>query len=195
VRRRWKARRGALFVVTGLLVTSGLVRFGDETGRAIAEANLSENLALEQEMTVGAQNCLEPKALDAILAAINTREDRVMLREGQLADRIQALAVAEAEIAAQIAILETAEKSLAETISIAESATDDDLIRLTSVYENMKPKDAAALFEEMASEFAAGFLARMRADSAAAIMAGLEPTTAYAISLIIAGRNAQVPRE
>ena len=57
----------------------------------------------------------------------------------------------------------------------------------------MKPKDAAALFEEMSPEFAAGFLGLMRADAAALIMTGLEPTTAYSISVILAGRNANVP--
>ena len=62
------------------------------------------------------------------------------------------------------------------------------------IHENMKPKDAAALFEEMAPEFAAGFLGRMRPDAAGAVMAGLDPKTAYTISVLLAGRNADVPK-
>ena len=47
----------------------------------------------------------------------------------------------------------------------------------------------------MEPSFAAGFLGRMRADVAAAILAGLEPDLAYSISVELAGRNADVPRE
>ena len=54
---------------------------------------------------------------------------------------------------------------------------------------------AAALFQLMEPSFAAGFLGRMRADAAAAILAGLEPDLAYSISVVLAGRNANVPRE
>jgi flagellar motility protein MotE (MotC chaperone) len=45
----------------------------------------------------------------------------------------------------------------------------------------------------MDPKFAAGFLGRMRADSAAAIMAGMAPDAAYLVSVILAGRNADVP--
>ena len=59
----------------------------------------------------------------------------------------------------------------------------------------MKAEQAAALFEQMEPSFAAGFLGRMRADAAAAILSGLEPELAYSISVVLAGRNADVPRE
>ena len=74
-------------------------------------------------------------------------------------------------------------------------AVENDLAALTSVYENMKPKEAAPLFEAMDPVFAAGFLARMRPEVAAGIMAKLSPDAAYSISVILAGRNANVPRE
>ena len=80
-------------------------------------------------------------------------------------------------------------------LAVAEKAAEGDLSRLTSVYEAMKPKDAAALFEAMEPEFAAGFLGRMRPDAAAGIMTGLSPETAYMISVVLAGRNARAPTE
>jgi flagellar motility protein MotE (MotC chaperone) len=43
--------------------------------------------------------------------------------------------------------------------------------------------------------FAAGFLGRMRPDAAAAVLAGMDPAAAYAISAIIAGRNARAPTD
>ena len=56
------------------------------------------------------------------------------------------------------------------------------------------PADAAALFQTMAPEFAAGFLGRMRAEAAAAVISGMTPESAYSISVLIAGRNALVPK-
>ena len=80
-------------------------------------------------------------------------------------------------------------------MATADKAAENDIGRLTAVYENMKPDQAAALFRLMEPSFAAGFLGRMRPDSAAAILAGLEPDLAYSISVVLAGRNADVPRE
>ncbi|NHX27768.1 hypothetical protein HA397_27890, partial [Escherichia coli] len=84
-----------------------------------------------------------------------------------------------------------AEDSLRATLTLAETAAESDLARLTAVYENMKPKDAAGLFEQMSPDFAAGFMGMMRPDAAAQIMAALDPATAYSISVVLAGRNAR----
>ena len=108
---------------------------------------------------------------------------------------MQALDIANGEIDKRLEELVAAEESLKATLAVAESALDTDIASLTTVYESMKPKDAAAVFSEMAPEFAAGFLAQMRPEMAANILSGLDPETAYAVSVLIAGRNANVPRE
>jgi flagellar motility protein MotE (MotC chaperone) len=108
---------------------------------------------------------------------------------------LRALIAAEEELTKRLIELEAAEVSLTAALSLSETANDNDIARLTAVYENMKSADAARLFEEMAPDFAAGFLVRMRPDVAAAIMAGLDPPTAYSISAIIAGRNANAPTQ
>ena len=91
--------------------------------------------------------------------------------------------------------LEQAEEDLRATMAQADKAAETDIDQLTAVYENMKPDQASALFQMMEPSFAAGFLGRMRSDAAAAILAGLEPDLAYSISVVLAGRNAEVARE
>ncbi len=91
--------------------------------------------------------------------------------------------------------LTDAEARLRENLALADGAAEQDLVRLTAVYEAMKPAEAAPLFAAMAPEFAAGFLGRMRPDAAAAILSGMNAEAAYAISVLIAGRNALVPKE
>lgn len=179
-----------LSVVAVLLIASGGVRFVTGMGPAVAFA--------EEQMTQAA--VIEPMPeerleVEPLLAALQAREARVAEREVAIDDRLRALALAEDELGKRLAELEAAESSLTAALVLSETANDSDIARLTTVYENMKPADAAGLFEEMAPDFASGFLIRMRPELAAAVFAGLEPQTAYSISAIIAGRNANAPTE
>jgi len=190
VSSRVRQSKFVLLIVVLLLLSSGVLRFLTGAGPAIAFA--------EEKMTdaVPAAEGEEPDIpVDQLVAALQAREARVAEREIAIEDRLRAMSLAEAELTERLGELEAAEASLMAALTLSETANDTDIGRLTSVYENMKPADAAGLFEEMAPEFASGFLVRMRPEIAAAIMAGLEPQTAYSISVIIAGRNANAPTQ
>jgi len=189
-----RAGRGrALWLISGLLVASGAVRFTAGVGPALARG-VGESQA-ETLPAAAPTGCEPPEDIMTVLEALKGRQQALDQREAALADRMAALHLAETEVQKNIEALKAAESSLSATVSVAETASENDLARLTSVYENMKPKDAAALFQEMAPDFAAGFLGRMRPDAAAAIMAGLKPQSAYTISVVLAGRNANAPTQ
>lgn len=187
--------RGSLMLIAILLIGSALVRVGTEAGQAIARETATESETHQEPVKTAQAECKTSEDMATLLTALQTREKKVIQDETHIKDRLQALAVANGEIDKKLAELRKAEEDLKATIALADSAAEDDLIRLTAVYENMKPKDAAALFEEMDPEFAAGFLGRMRPDAAAGVLAGLSPQAAYGISVILAGRNASVPKE
>lgn len=132
--------------------------------------------------------------LSGLIAALSEREIQVSEREKKIELRMRALSIADAEIEKRLEALTQTETALRATLSLADEASEKDILRLTSVYENMKPKDAAILFEQMEPNFAAGFLGRMRPDIAAEILSGLSPEVAYSISVFLAGRNANVPK-
>lgn len=186
--------RGSLVVVAGLLIGSAVLRLGDGAGQAFA-LGPEEIPAQDIKMTPIGQACETPEDMEAMLAVFAEREERIATREAALRDRMHALQIADETVTRKLAELSEAEEQLRQTIALAETAAEDDLGRLTRVYENMKPKQAAALFEEMDPNFAAGFLARMRPEAAAAVMAGLSPEAAHLFSVVLAGRNADVPRE
>ena len=192
-KKRGRPGRGALWLIAALLLASGGLRLATGTGSALAKS-VEEMRAANSEQSE-ALECQAPQDIAHVLTALNTRRDTLDKREAALADRLAALSLAEQEIEKNMRALEAAETRLSATLSLADEAAEGDLTRLTAVYENMKPKEAAALFEEMAPDFAAGFLGRMRPDSAAAVMAGLNPQSAYSISVVLAGRNANVPTE
>lgn len=179
---------GALQIVTYLLISSACLRFASEVAPAMAnEASGSAEESVAQTATNGGAATL--------LAALQARELRLSEREEQLNARMQALRTAEQEIEEKLQALLLAETELSATIALADTAAETDLAQLTTVYENMKPAEAAALFAQMPPRFAAGFLGLMRPEVAALIMTELEPEIAYSFSVVLAGRNASVPTD
>lgn len=187
--RRKRAGRGTLFVLAMLFASSAALRMGAGVGTALASGPETDANSGE----VAPLNCPEPPI--ALAEALRKRAEQVTTQEAALADRMAALALADDAIETRVAEMAAVEAKLSATLSLADGAAEDDLARLTAVYEAMKPKDASALFETMAPEFAAGFMGRMRPDSAAAVMTGLSSKAAYGISVLLAGRNALVPKE
>lgn len=181
--------RGALLLIAGLLAASAVLRIaaGADQALALARSEHAETDVAKKEPL----QCSGLKDLGRYLEELNGRKEALDKRERSLAEQARSIEFARNEIKKNLAALEEAERKVSATMTRAATAAEDDVARLTAVYENMKPKDAAALFEKMAPEFAAGFVARMRPDAAAQIMAGLSPETAYSVSVILAGRNAE----
>ncbi|MCG7628182.1 hypothetical protein MHM88_10215 [Epibacterium sp. MM17-32] len=192
-----KAKRGTLMLLAVFLMGSAAVRIALEAGPAIARevAELQSDAPNEQAGPMTRQAVPDSAEMQAMLAAFKKREAMLDEREAEIEDRMKALEIADEAIEKKLTDLQQAEQKLLATLALADGAAEADVTTLTSVYEQMKPKDAAALFEEMDPSFAAGFLARMRPDAAAGIMAGLSPEAAYTISVVLAGRNGEVPKE
>lgn len=184
------AGRGALFILAILLASSGALRLGSAVGVALARV---EDPAAVAAGATTPSDCPAPPL--ALAEALTLREDRVVVREAALEDRLAALDLAETAISRRMGEMQALEEQLKATVAMADGAAEADLDRLTTVYQAMKPKDAAALFETMAPEFAAGFLGRMQPDAAAAILSGMSAEAAYGISVIVAGRNANAPKD
>jgi flagellar motility protein MotE (MotC chaperone) len=190
---------GPLGIILGVLILSAGLR-AVEPGAALAR-DLADRMAVPDPPAPAptteppARTCAENAEQAELVAAIRARSDRLDERERRLEARLAALDASEQRLKATAARLIAAEEGLAATLALADSAAERDLDRLTSVYANMKPKLAAGLFAEMAPDFAAGFLARMAPNAAADILSNLDPAEAYTISLVLAGRNARVPRD
>lgn len=200
-RRGARVGRGSLSVIACLLLGSAVIRVTAGADEAWAKAEehfqqqpgpLQTTLSADPSNT---QECKTEGELEAMFKAFSAREAQLDKREAKIKERMGALALADREITTRLAELQQIETELSRTLAVADQAAERDIGQLVAVYENMKPKDAAALFEEMDPNFAAGFLARMQPEAAAGVLAGLSPTAAYTISVILAGRNAEVPKE
>lgn len=186
-------RARPLVLIAALCVTSAALRLADGSGAAIAREMAS--LSPYQPVLDTGEACTPSPEIDAVLAALALKEDRLNEQEAELVRRQVAISDAETRIERKLAELSAAEERFREVLALAEGAAENDVERLTRVYENMKPKEAARLFETMAPGFAAGFLGRMSPEAAAGILAGLTPEAAYSVSAILAGRHADIPAE
>ncbi|MBU2942338.1 hypothetical protein Q4525_15105 [Shimia thalassica] len=190
--KKLRKRRGSLSLVAVFLFASAAIRIGTEAGQAVArEAPLEEAPELSGQRL---QSCETREDLEKMLDMFAQRDTALRQQEEAINMRSVAISLADEKIDAKLEELKRAEDSLREMVAYASTAAEKDISRLTEVYETMKPKEAAALFEEMAPEFAAGFLGRMRPEAAAGIMAGLSPQVAYTVSVVLAGRNANAPK-
>lgn len=186
--RAQKSRGGVLAIISMLMIGSAAIRLVLEAGPALAKGADTD--------IEGHVNVAPPlPGANMLLTELLRREDRLRQKETAVQDREKALEIANRAIESRLVALQEAEEALRATMAIAEKAAEADLTRLTDVYQNMKPKEAAALFETMEPGFAAGFLSRMPPDIAAGVLAGLSPEAAYTISVIMAGRNAAAPQE
>ncbi len=182
-----RIRRGSVLLTLGLLfAASVLLRLGTMELEFVSPASASD--------PEPGTSILGPTSpLRAAMDEIATLRDRLAAREAELDDRERAVEVAQVLIEERLAELEAAEQRLSNLIQVSDTAAEGDLTRLTEVYETMGPEQTAALFAQMDPNFAAGFLTRMSPAGSAAIMAELDPAYAYAVSVVIATRNAGAP--
>ncbi|PRY91564.1 MotE family protein [Donghicola tyrosinivorans] len=190
-------RRGfsALTVISTMFIAAGALRIGMGAEAAIAFAPA---MTFTDEDYLEAPVLRSAEDLKLLLKAFAERDADLRAFEQQLEARAVELTALEDSIEAQKLALndrrvaaEKAEEELRATMTLAEVAAEDDLSKLTKVYENMKPKEAANLFASMEPKFSAGFLGRMKPQSSAAIMGQLPTEIAYSISVLLAGRNVE----
>lgn len=191
-RRLGSARRGhAMTLVIVCFLASGGLRLMS-AGQAYAEQ--SAHAADDAEMAL-LDGCTPPEDADALLGVVQERSAQLDQREKRITERLALLEIAETEFEKRRDELIAAEEALAATLALADNAAERDILQLTAVYENMKPKNAAEIFDSMDPVFAAGFLIRMAPQSAADILSAMDKNAAYTTSVIMASRNVGAPTE
>ena len=188
-----KPRKSLRLKRGGLLVTLGIV-FAASAALRVGTLDLTLVSAAEASDPEPISSVVGPTApIRAALDEVTALRDRLTEREAEIDDRERAVEAVQILIEERLAELEAAEQRLEALIQTSDSAAEADLARLTEVYQTMEADQTAALFAQMDPNFAAGFLTRMTPAASGAIMAELDPTIAYAISVVIATRNAAAP--
>ncbi|WP_424929309.1 MotE family protein [Amaricoccus tamworthensis] len=186
-------RAGAVAIIAFCFLGSGAMRL-TEHGSAFAEG-ISEALEARNNAHAAPEAAEPVEEADVLLSAIRDREKQLETEADNLSTRAQELSVAEKKLEEQLTAFRKAQEQLENTLAMADGAAERDIAQMTTVYEAMKPEEAARIFERMEISFAAGIMSRMRPEITADVLTAMEPDTAYAVTLTIASRNSGVPTE
>ncbi len=133
---------------------------------------------------------LTPARCDPALATMLAAERRSLAdRQTELDLRAQMLAAAEKKAAEQIARLEQARQDVSTLLDRRAAMAKADLQRLVSIYENMKPKDAARLLNETDAEILVDLLDLMQERRSAPILAEMEAAKVNQLTRTLALRR------
>lgn len=185
-------RIGALIVVAVGFVASAVLRAGEVVAALPESADDGFGNPIAQRMETAPSDSPAERTVvgpPELIAEIKKIRAKLDTREEALSKRELKLRVLENRMKERLGEMREARERLAATAALVDDAAGKDVRRLADMYQQMKPKKAGEIFNEMATSFAAGFIAEMRPDAAALILANMDPEKAYAVSLLIAGRN------
>src|SRR4029078_8597084 len=129
-----------------------------------------------------------PRGERAILERLSDRRKQLDERNRELEMRENLLKAAEKRVEARVAELKELE---AKVKSSLEQRDQDDLKRFKGVvtmYENMKPKDAARIFEPLDQKILVDVSAQMKPATMSAILAQMSPDAAERLTVELANR-------
>jgi flagellar motility protein MotE (MotC chaperone) len=104
-----------------------------------------------------------------------------------LLEQQRLLEISDRRVREQVAKLKLIKNEIIESAQLADSSIAKENKRLISIYEKMKPKDAANIFNEMQPNIAAELLRTMKEDQSSQILSKMNPKNAHDVTLSLAG--------
>lgn len=108
-------------------------------------------------------------------------------REAEILEQQRLLETSDRRIREQLAKLKLIKYDLVESAKLADSTIQKESKKLITIYEKMKPKEAAKIFNEMDPAIAAELLRTMKEDKSSMILSKMNPKNAYNITLSLSG--------
>ncbi len=199
----------AVMIGAALLLTLKVTSFVTGTSPIVPAVEAADSEATDEEVAEEAsdvdavedsENARPPVNLAArpapagsesndVLEALASRRKALDARQNEVEMREKLLAAAEARIDDKIAELKELKTKIDEVFKTEESKGDEKFRSLVKVYENMKPKDAAAVFEQLDMTVLLELLDRMNERKLAAILAAMDPARAQAVTVALATEN------
>jgi len=124
-----------------------------------------------------------------VLTELSKRRAELDKRAEELDHRELLLKAAEQRVDDKIAQLKDLQTQVDATVDKVKAEDDERLKSLVRIYENMKPKEAAAIFEGMEISSVLDVLTRMKDLKTAPILAAMAPDKARAVTVALEQRK------
>lgn len=124
-----------------------------------------------------------------VLRQLAKRRDELAAREQEIADREALLKATEQRLAEQVKEMQALKAEYEAVQTERQNAAEANLRRLVTVYEAMKPEEAARIFETMEGTVLLDVITRMGERRLAPILAQMTPAKAQALTIAMAHRK------
>ncbi|GAA0773461.1 hypothetical protein E1180_10535 [Roseibium denhamense] len=128
----------------------------------------------------------------AVLESLSKRREDLQQQEGQLDLREKLLQATEERIKKRVNELKEIEERIEAAVNEKKQQEENELAGLVTMYENMKPKDAARIFDRLSLPILLKVVRQMKPRKMADILADMSPDAAERLTVAIAN-NASVP--
>jgi len=123
-----------------------------------------------------------------VLESLSARREALDGRENDIIMRERLIEAAERRVEERINELRTLEARIEELLLLRDEEEEAQMESLVSVYENMRAKDAAAIFERLEDGILVDVASRMREQRIALILAEMAPERAQELTVRLATR-------
>jgi len=130
----------------------------------------------------------------AVLESLGKRRESLQQQEGQLDLREKLLQATEERIQKRVDELKKLEERIEAAVEEKKQQEENEIAGLVTMYENMKPKDAARIFDRLSLPILMKVVRQMKPRKMADILARMSPEAAERLTVAIAS-NASVPVE
>jgi flagellar motility protein MotE (MotC chaperone) len=162
-----------------------------------AEAAAPAEGAAANKDAAAADSSFDPLTLTKpeidLLRQLAKRRDELDARAKALDDREALLKATEQKIAEQVKQMQQMKAEYEQAKTARDDAAEANLRRLVTVYESMKPEEAARIFETMEGSVLLDVVTRMGERRLAPILAQMSPAKAQALTIAMANRRSLVP--
>jgi len=178
---------------------------GEETGAMDAPAEMAADGALPPPPPAG-ENLPEqpvlPESLEiggsaaerAVLESLGKRREDLQQQQGQLDLREKLLQATEERIQKRVQELKKLEERIEAAVGEKQQQEKDEIAGLVTMYESMKPKDAARIFDRLSLPILLKVVRQMKPRKMADILAKMSPEAAEKLTVAIAS-NSAVPAQ
>ena len=128
-----------------------------------------------------------------VLQKLSQRRDALDAREHEIDLRANLLAATEKRIEGKLAELKKIQAEISGLLKQHDNEQQAKLRNLVKIYENMKAKDAAAIFEKLDLPIVLDVIEGMRVQKSGAILAQMDPSRAKTVTAALAERR-QLPK-
>ena len=129
----------------------------------------------------------------AVLESLGKRRENLQKQEGQLDLRERLLQATEERIEQRVEELKQLEARIGAAVEEKKQQEENEIAGLVTMYENMKPKDAARIFNRLSLTILLKVVRHMKPRKMADILARMSPDAAERLTVAIASQSSTPP--